>query len=293
MNLSQKNILDIAGAVASIMAQAQNPTVSTTSPAPVGTSNGRPRAQVTGADYAMTLAGNDGRPRMSKELFASTDKIVIIAGGQTIRAQVNAEGRSRLPVDVIRALSARKGDTITLHAVTGAQHTYEARVMGRKASQTTTTATVAPQAQDTGAKRESVDAFFAGTENTNYPVGDPRRTMTRAQRKAFNRSPEGKALFASGAIKVVGSVSEPKATTAQASQPASTKKPRTQAQKDATARMLAAKAAKQQPQANVTTSQERGTKVRPQYMPPTASTGKKGGLSAQAGKVRYAGAPAN
>ncbi len=154
-------------------------------------------------DVTVTVpGGNELRPRIPKILFEGFSRVVLQYAGHTTAVDEHGDGRSRMPIAVVRTLEAKPGDVLGIICVSPGYFEVEVALCVEKPIQTLAPIlkekTAGTSTQQTKTKVIPPTEY----ENVNYPVGDPRRHMTRNQRKKFNRSPEGKALFASGYIRV-------------------------------------------------------------------------------------------
>lgn len=175
--------------------------------------------------------GVEMRPRVPKALFENFSTIALaVAGIALTYVNEGTDGRSRLPKSVLEGLGAKGGDKVVFFPTDAAGHFRveigkNATGVAPKASasaphESPRPAQVTPKVAEPKATVAEVAQFFKdGVVNENYPVGDPRRSMTRKQRKSFNRSPQGKALFAAGAIAVSHGGNSPVAKAKQAGAP--------------------------------------------------------------------------
>jgi hypothetical protein len=141
----------------------------------------------------IATVGKDGRVKLSRAMFETLPSITV--NGRAYQAGTSTDSRVKVTGTVF---GAKVGEKVTFYrkspgvwftTVTTpdapAQETPKAS--GRKAK--SQAAPAATMADFFGTVQAQVkDAQAKGIVNENYPVGDPRRHMTRAERKTFNRS---------------------------------------------------------------------------------------------------------
>lgn len=150
--------------------------------------------------------GKDGRAHLPKALFEGLPSILV--NGKEFKPFTSGRGKA-----TAEELGAKVGDLVTFYrqapgrwvTTVATGETAQAQAPAKE----TAAATPPPPAQAQAAP--TMESFFgtvqaqtsanatAGVVNTNYPEGDPRRHMTREQRKAFNRTVSAEARKAGAA----------------------------------------------------------------------------------------------